>query len=89
MKHITSNKVKNYLIDMYSQCNYNPKALALAVNEICYELDYTDAMDLFKLLIKDTPIPELHTHNYDFQTATGKHIIETIKDYYNEYKSNN
>jgi hypothetical protein len=29
----------------------------------------------------------LHTHNYGFHTATGRHIIETIKEYYYEYEN--
>jgi len=39
-----------------------------------------------KLLFFNDPIPSLHTHNYGFHTATGRHIIETIKEYYYEYK---
>ena len=66
-----------------------PKALADACNEMCYELDYHDAKDLMKLLFFNDPIPALHTHNYGFHTATGRNIIETLKDYYYEYKSTN
>ena len=29
---------------------------------------------------------ELYTHSYGFNTANGRGIIETIKNYYYEYK---
>ena len=57
-------------------------------NEACYEFNHTDAKDLMKLLFFNDPIPMLHTHNYGFHTATGRHIIETTKDYYYEFKNN-
>jgi hypothetical protein len=47
-----------------------------------------NAKDLMKLLFFNDPIPSLHTHNYGFHTATGRHIIETLKDKYYEYERN-
>ena len=32
------------------------------------------------------PIPSLHTHSYNFHTATGRHIIDTIRQRYYEYE---
>ena len=45
------------------------------------------AKDLMKLLFFNDPIPQLHTHSYGFHTATGRHIIETLKYKYYEYES--
>ena len=42
--------------------------------------------DFLKLLFFNDPIPLLHTHNYGFHTATGRHIIETTQEYYYKYK---
>ena len=52
------------------------------------EFSHDKAIDLMKLLFFNDPIPSLHTHNYGFNTATGRHIIETIKNKYYEYESN-
>jgi hypothetical protein len=45
------------------------------------------AKDLMKLLFFNDPIPQLHTHSYGFHTATGRHIIETLKYKYYEYEN--
>ena len=87
MKSITSKKVKTYLEDMYGECKHCPDSLAYAANEAAYEFNHNKAIDLFKLLVDNKPIPVLHTHNYGFHTATGRHIIETMKEYYYEYKN--
>ena len=51
-----------------------------------YILDET-IKDLMKLLFFNDPIVSLHTHNYGFNTATGRHIIETTQEYYYKYKN--
>ena len=38
-----------------------------------------------KLLFFNDPIPSLFTHNYCFHTASGRNIIETLKEKYYEY----
>ena len=52
MKKLTVNKVKNYMSwrtdEKFTHC---PKAVVYACNEICYELGYSDAKDLLKLLL--------------------------------------
>ena len=50
------------------------------------ELEY-DENKLLWLLLENRPITDLHTHSYGFHTANGRHIIETIKEKYYEYKS--
>ena len=84
---LTSKQVKDYMAwrtdEEFRQC---PKAIATACNDIAEEYSH-NAKDLLKLLFFNDPIPLLHTHNYGFNTATGRYIIETIKDKYYEYKS--
>ena len=86
MKKLTTKKVKQYMAwrtdEEFKHC---PDAVVYACNEACYEFCHHDAKDLLKLLFFNDPIPSLHTHNYGFHTATGRHIIETTKQYYHEY----
>ena len=88
MKRLTSRKVKDYMTwrtdEAFTHC---PKAVTFACNEACYEFSHNNAKDLLKLLFFNDPIVELHTHNYGFHTATGRHIINTIKEKYYEYES--
>ena len=85
---LTREKVEKYFKSRTDEeLRHCPIAIADACNEMCYELGYHDAKDLMKLLFFNDPIPALHTHNYGFNTATGRNIIETLKDYYYEYKS--
>ena len=88
MKRLTSKKVKEYMAwrsdEEFKHC---PKAVTFACNEACYEFSHDNALDLMKLLFFNDPIPSLMTHNYGFHTGTGRHIIETIKERYYEYKS--
>ena len=55
------------------------------VKELSTKLD--NALDLLKLVFFNDPVPSLMTHNYGFHTGTGRHIIQTIKHYYYEYKN--
>ena len=88
MNRITANKVKKYVANRSNQdLRHCPKALAEACNEACYEFSHDNALDMLKLLLFNEYLPSLHTHNYGFHTATGRHIIETIKEYYYEYKN--
>ena len=88
MKKLTSKKVKEYMKyrtdEEFTHC---PKAVTFACNEACYEFSHDNALDLLKLLFFNDCIPSLHTHNYGFNMATGRHIIETIKEYYYEYEN--
>jgi len=90
MRRLTSKKVKEYMAwrtdEEFKHC---PEAAAFACNEACYEFSHDNAKDLLKLLFFNDPVPTLHTHNYNFNTATGRHIIDTIKEYYYEHKSTN
>ena len=89
MKKLTVNKVKQYFAwRTDEELKHCPEAIVFACNEACYEFNHTDAKDLMKLLFFNDPIVSLHTHNYGFHTATGRHIIEIIKGYYYELKNN-
>ena len=41
-----------------------------------------------RLLFFNDPVPSLHTHNYGFNTATGRYIINKLKGKYYEHKEN-
>ena len=89
MNRLTTKKVKQYMAWRTDEkFTHSAEAVVFACNEACYEFAHTDAKDLLKLLFFNDPIPSLHTHSYGFHTATGRHIIETIQDYYYEYKNN-
>ena len=89
MKRLTSKQVKDYISwRTDEELRHCPKCIADACNEACYEFNHTDAKDLMKLILFNDPVPMLHTHSYGFHTATGRHIIETTKDYYYEFKNN-
>ena len=69
-----------------------PDCIAAACNDMTIKFNdefnqELKAKDLMKLLFFNDPIPQLHTHSYGFHTATGKHIIETLKYKYYEYES--
>ncbi len=86
MNRLTTKKVKDYMAwRTDEELKHCPDCIAQACNEACYEFSHDNAKDLMKLLFFNDPIVSLHTHNYGFHTATGRHIINTIKDYYNEY----
>ena len=87
---LTSKKVQKYFaLRTDEELRHCPECIALACNDAAIEFNHDSAKDLMKLLCFNDPIPSLHTHSYNFHTATGRHIIETIKDYYYEYKSTN
>ena len=85
---LTSKKVQDYMAwrtdEEMRQC---PDCVASACNDVAIEFNHDKAIDLMKLLFFNDPIPSLHTHSYSFNTATGRHIIETTKEKYYEYKS--
>ncbi len=69
-----------------------PDCIAAACNDVTIKFNdefnqELRAKDLMKLLFFNDPIPQLHTHSYGFHTATGRHIIETLKYKYYEYES--
>ena len=83
---LTSKEISKYMLwRADEELIHCPDCIAAACNDMAEEFDYS-AKDLMKLLFFNDPIPTLHTHNYGFHTATGRHIIETLKMKYYEYK---
>jgi len=90
---ITSKQVKEYMSQRTDeQFRHCPIAVSEACNDVIENFhgtfgdDNITAKDLLKLLFFNDPIPSLHTHSYGFNTATGRNIIETLKEKYYEYK---
>ena len=84
---MTGKQVEGYIkYNLQMKPRHNVDALASAVTDMAEELEY-DAFELLQLLIENKPIDAIHTHSYGFHTANGRHIIETIKEKYYEYKS--
>jgi len=96
MKKLTAKKVRDYMSyrtpDPLIHC---PDCIAAACNDIA-EYNYSnhfaraaEPLDYMRLLFFNDPIKGLFTHNYGFHTATGRAIIEQLKQIYYEYKSTN
>ena len=89
---LTSKKVKEYMEwRTDEELRHCPDAIANACNDMAikYNSEFEErlnAKELMKLLFFNDPIPQLHTHSYGFNTATGRNIIETLKYKYYEYK---
>ena len=94
MEKLTSEKVKEYT-EWRSEVELKhcPDCISAACNELAekYNNEFNEkikALDLMKLLFFNDPIPQLHTHSYGFNTATGRNIIETLKYKYYKYEKN-
>ena len=83
---MTGEQVREY-IENELGCDpvHEVDALANAITEMSQQLVH-DECELMYLLLENRPIDALHTHSYGFHTATGRHIIETIKEKYYEYE---
>tara|TARA_R110002020_G_scaffold171104_1_gene361073 strand:+ start:54 stop:320 length:267 start_codon:yes stop_codon:yes gene_type:complete len=87
MKELTSKEVRRYMLwRTDKELGHCPDCIAAACNDVAIEFNHDKAIDLLKLVFFNDCIPSLHTHSYNFHTATGRHIIETIKERYYEYK---
>ena len=88
MKRLTTKKVQDYFAwRTDEELRHCPNCIAAACNDAAYKFGHHDAKDLLKLLFFNDPIPALHTHNYGFNTASGRNIIETTQEFYYEYKN--
>ena len=84
---LTSKDVRKYMLwRTDEELVHCPGCIAAACNYMAEEFSH-NAKDLMKLLFFNDPIPSLHPHNYSFHTATGRHIIEILKNKYYEYES--
>jgi len=88
MKRLTTKKVKEYMSwRTDEELKHCPNCIAAACNDAAYKFGHHNAKDLLKLVFFNEPIPALHTHSYGFHTASGRNIIETIQEFYYEYKN--
>ena len=87
MKRLTTKKVLDYFNwRADGELMHCPDCIAAACNDSSMIFNY-DAKELMKLVLFNDPIPSLHTHSYGFHTASGRNIIQTIQEYYHEYKN--
>ena len=85
---LTSKEISKYMLwRADEELIHCPDCIAAACNDMAEEFDYGSAKDLMRLLFFNDPIPSLHTHNYGFHTATGRMLIEKLKERYYEHKS--
>ena len=92
MTKLTTKKVQDYMSYRTPEgIRHCPEAIAAACNDMAednYSTQFDeapDALDYMRLLFFNDPIKGLFTHSYGFHTATGRHIIETLKDKYYEF----
>ena len=84
---LTTKKVKEYMAwRSDEELRHCPNCIAAACNDAAYKFGHYKAQDFLKLVFFNDPIPLLHTHNYGFHTATGRHIIKTVQEYYYKYE---
>ena len=85
---LTSKKVQDYFTwRSDEEMRHCPNCIAAACNDAAKRFGHYKSKDFMKLLFFNDPIPVLMTHNYGFHTATGRNIIETIKEYYYKYEN--
>ena len=90
---LTSKDVRKYMLwRTDEELVHCPDCIAAACNDMAEDFNNEfneglNAKEFMKLLFFNDPIPMLHTHSYGFNTATGRHIIETLKMKYYEYKN--
>ena len=88
---LTSKKVQDYMAWRSDrELEHCPDCIAAACNDVYEEYKRNDfvkvtAKDFMKLLFFNDPIAGMNTHNYGFNTAHGRYIIETLKEKYYEH----
>ena len=90
---LTSKKVKEYMEwRTDEELRHCPDCIAAACNDIAIKYnnefgERLNAKELMKLLFFNDPIPQLHTHSYGFNTATGRNIKQLLEYKYYEYEN--
>lgn len=82
MRNLTSKGIKKYLIDNYKECRHDTDALKKA-SQIIAKKYKCKAIEVFHFMIEQTPINNLHTHSYGFNTRLGREIRSEFEYYYN------
>jgi hypothetical protein len=74
-----------YIRAHFNEQGYEPRhsfhKLKKACNKLAKETGHK-ASDLYHLLIENKPIVGAYTHSYGFHTANGRHLINTLQEYY-------
>lgn len=86
MKNITLKTINKYFKDNNFEARHNLKAIKKAINTLNKEVE-TDSFNLFLLIVENKPIENLHTHSYGFHTRNGRYLINTFKEYYNNFNN--
>ena len=83
---MTALQVEKYIRkDLGMEPRHDCYALAQAITNTSMDMDY-DECELMYLLLENRPIDALYTHSYGFHTASGREIINNIKEKYYEYE---
>ena len=82
---MTGKEVEKYIMrDLGFIPRHDCEALAAAITDMATEID-ADEQELMELLLTNKPINGLMTHSYGFHTASGRGIINSLKEKYYEY----
>ena len=85
MKKLTTKKLIEYMNNRTDEpLRHDADRLAHACNQTALEFGHDNALDMLKLACFNDAIHGLHTHSYSFNTATGRHLINRVKEYYYE-----
>ena len=91
---LTSKKVLDYMsYRTDEELRQSPEAIAAACNDMADEYSHTEfgkaaePKDYMRLLFFNDPIKGMFTHSYGFHTATGRMLIEKLKERYYEHKN--
>jgi len=85
MKKLTTKKLIEYMNNRTDEpLRHNADRLAHACNQAALEFGHDNALDMLKLVCFNDAIHGMHTHSYSFNTATGRHLINRVKEYYYE-----
>ena len=85
MKKLTTKKLIEYMNNRTDEpLKHDANRLAHACNQAALEFGHDNALDMLKLVCFNDAIHGLHTHSYSFNTATGRHLINRVKEYYYE-----
>lgn len=88
---LSATRIKKDIDEAGHILRHDPKGIIYACRKLKkhFDKDYTISglnYKFFRLLCFNEPIPELDTHSYGFHTGSGRWIIESLQEYYYEYK---
>ena len=88
MSRLTTKKVLDYMEWRSGEdLRHCPNCIAAACNDAAQKFNHYEAKDFLKLVLFNDPIPLLHTHSYGFHTASGREVIQSVQEFYHEYKN--